>query len=28
MLPREVREKIDTRPTDYDPYEEISTRNR
>jgi hypothetical protein len=28
MLPREVREKIDTRPTDYDPYEEISTRKR
>jgi hypothetical protein len=28
MLPREIREKIDTRPTDYDPYEQVSTRNR
>jgi hypothetical protein len=23
QLPREVREKIDPRPKDYDPYEEV-----
>jgi hypothetical protein len=28
MLPREVRERLDPKPKEYDPYAEISTRNR